>query len=326
MIMNMIANGKTMTFDGFLAVYKDYDSSKDTILPELKMKEILDPKNLTKTQKFTEPPKRYTEASLIKEMEKDGIGRPSTYAMIIDTIQERGYVTLDRASETTRTKVFRPTEQGVLTTEKLDEFFNAIINVDYTAKMEKELDQIADGKVEEVPTLKDFYQKFQPLLDQAYDKMEKLELEKVGEVCPECGGELVYRNGRYGKFISCANFPKCRYTRQLEKPDAEKPEPTGKFCPDCGGELLKRKSRYGTYFLGCSNFPKCHYMENLDGERIVSKQDRLKAKEDKKKTAEKKTAKKPAAKKTAKKTTKKTAAKKTTKKTAVKKSAAKKEA
>ena len=323
---DMIANGKTMTFDGFLAVYKDYDSSKDTILPELKMKEILDPKNLTKTQKFTEPPKRYTEASLIKEMEKDGIGRPSTYAMIIDTIQERGYVTLDRASETTRTKVFRPTEQGVLTTEKLDEFFNAIINVDYTAKMEKELDQIADGKVEEVPTLKDFYQKFQPLLDQAYDKMEKLELEKVGEVCPECGGELVYRNGRYGKFISCANFPKCRYTRQLEKPDAEKPEPTGKFCPDCGGELLKRKSRYGTYFLGCSNFPKCHYMENLDGERIVSKQDRLKAKEDKKKTAEKKTAMKPAAKKTAKKTTKKTAAKKTTKKTAVKKSAAKKEA
>lgn len=335
---DLAANGKTMTFDGFLAVYKDYDSSKDTILPEMKMNEVLDPKQVKQNQHFTEPPKRYTEASLIKEMEKDGIGRPSTYAMIIDTIQERGYVTLDRASESTRTKVFRPTEQGVLTTEKLDEFFKSIINVDYTAKMESELDQIADGKVEEVPTLKDFYNKFQPLLDQAYENMEKLELEKVGEKCPECGGDLVYRNGRYGKFISCANFPKCRYTRQLEKPDVEKPEPTGKFCPDCGGELLKRKSRYGTYFLGCSNFPKCHYMENLEGERIVSKQDRLKAKEDKKKAADKgtkktaakktvkKTAKK-AVKKTVKKTAKKPAVKKpAVKKTAAKKSAAKKEA
>lgn len=309
------ANGKTMTFDGFLAVYKDYDASKDTLLPQMEMNESLTPKQLKQNQHFTEPPKRYTEASLIKEMEKDGIGRPSTYAMIIDTIQERGYVTLDRASESTRTKVFRPTEQGVLTTEKLDEFFNAIINVDYTAKMESELDKIADGKVEEVPTLQEFYQKFQPLLDQAYENMEKLELEKVGEVCPECGGELVYRNGRYGKFISCANFPKCRYTRQIEKPNVEKPEPTGKMCPDCGAELLKRKSRYGTYFLGCSNFPKCHYMENLEGERIISKQDRLKAKEDKKKSAEKDT-KKAVKKKTAKKTVKKTAAKKTTKKTA----------
>ena len=326
---DMTASGRTMTFDGFLAVYKDYDSSKDSLLPELQEKEVLTPAELKQNQHFTEPPKRYTEASLIKVMEEEGIGRPSTYAMIIDTIQVRGYVTLDRASDTTRTKVFRPTEQGFLTTEKLDEFFSSIINVNYTAMMEKELDQIADGKVKEVPTLKEFYEKFQPLLDQAYENMEKLELEKVGETCPECGGELVYRNGRFGKFISCANFPKCRYTRQLAKPDAEKPEPTGKMCPECGAELLKRKSRYGTYFLGCSNFPKCHYMESVDGERIISKQDRLKAKEDKKKAAEKETkkpAKKTVKKKTVKKTTKKTAAKKTTKKTAAKKSSAKKEA
>lgn len=318
---DLSATGKVMTFDGFLAVYKDYDSSKDTLLPEMKLKEVLHPEQLNQTQHFTEPPKRYTEALLIKEMEKDGIGRPSTYAMIIDTIQARGYVTLDRASDTTRTKVFRPTEQGTLTTEKLDEFFSTIINVDYTAKMEKELDQIADGKLEEVPTLREFYNKFQPLLDTAYDNMEKLELEKVGEVCPECGGELVYRNGRFGKFISCANFPKCRYTKQLDKPNVEKPEPTGKMCPECGAELLKRKSRYGTYFLGCSNFPKCHYMENLEGERIVSKQDRLKAKEEKKtsgKTAKKTTKKAPVRKKAAKKTT--------AKKTAAKKSSAKKEA
>jgi DNA topoisomerase-1 len=315
---DLAANGKTMTFDGFLSVYKEYDSSKDTLLPKMEVKEVLEPKQVKQNQHFTEPPKRYTEASLIKEMEKDGIGRPSTYAMIIDTIQERGYVTLDRASESTRTKVFRPTDQGTLTTEKLDEFFNTIINVDYTAKMESELDQIADGKAEEVPMLKNFYGKFQPLLDHAYDNMEKLELEKVGEVCPECGGELVYRNGRFGKFISCANFPKCRYTRQLDKPNAEKPEPTGKMCPECGAELLKRKSRFGTYFLGCSNFPKCHYMENLEGERIISKQDRYKAKEDKKKAADKaaaKTEKKKTAKKTAKKPAKK-AAKKTVRKTA----------
>ena len=325
---DLTANGKVMTFDGFLAVYKDYDSSKDVILPTLVEQEQLTAKELTKNQHFTEPPKRYTEASLIKAMEEDGIGRPSTYAMIIDTIQARGYVTLDRASETSRTKVFMPTEQGVLTTEKLDEYFSSIINVDYTAGMEKQLDNIAEGKQEEVPTLKDFYSKFQPLLDEAYEKMDKLELEKVGEVCPECGGELVYRNGRFGKFISCANFPKCRYTRQLEKPNVEKPEPTGKMCPDCGSELLKRKSRFGTYFLGCSNFPKCHYMENLEGERIVSKKDKQKSEEPKKKTTKKATTKKATTKKktTAKKTaTKKTTTKKTTTKRTTKKTVKKDE-
>ena len=191
--------------------------------------------------------------------------------MIIDTIQARNYVTLEKTSEKSRTKVFKPTEQGILTVEKLDEFFSDIINVDYTAKMEEELDEIADGNADEVQTLRDFYDRFEPLLDEAYQGMAKLEPEKVGETCPECGGDLVYRTSRYGKFISCSNFPKCRYTRHIEKEEKEKPEPTGKTCPECGGELLKRKSRYGTYFLGCSNFPKCRYMESLDGERIVSK-------------------------------------------------------
>jgi DNA topoisomerase-1 len=150
--------------------------------------------------------------------------------------------------------------------------------------------------------------------------LEKLAPEKVGETCPECGNELVYRNGRFGRFISCSNFPSCRYTRKIEIKEKEKPEPTGKMCPDCGHELLKRKSRFGTYFLGCSNFPACHYMENLNGERIVSKKDRAKAE----KTAEKKTAaKKTAAKKT---TAKKTATKKTTAKRTVKKKAAEDEA
>ena len=265
------AQGSTLKFDGYLKVYGDYDSAKDVILPDLKEGEVLVPTEIKPNQHFTEPPARYTEARLIKALEEDGIGRPSTYAMIIDTIQARNYVTLEKTSEKSRTRVFRPTEQGTLTVEKLDEFFSDIINVDYTASMESELDQIAEGKADEKTTLRTFYDRFEPLLEKAYDGMDKLEPEKVGETCPECGGELVYRTSRYGRFISCGNFPKCRYTRQIEKTEKEKPEPTGKTCPECGGELLKRKSRYGTYFHGCSNFPKCRYMESLDGERIVSR-------------------------------------------------------
>lgn len=287
---DFVANGSVLAFDGYLKVYGDYASNKDTILPELLEGEQLNAESVTPTQHFTEPPKRYTEASLIKKLEEDGIGRPSTYAMIIDTIQQRGYVTLAPVKEKSRTKFFTPTEQGILTTDKLDEYFSSIINVSYTRGMESELDEIAEGKREEVPTLRTFYDKFTPLLDTAYEKMEKIAPEKVGEICPECGGELVYRNSRYGKFISCSNFPTCRYTRSLVTKVKEQPEPTGKMCPECGKELLKRKSRFGTYFLGCSGFPKCHYMENLDGEKIVSKKDKSSSKKTtKKKTTKKKT-------------------------------------
>lgn len=286
------AQGSTLKFDGYLKVYGDYDSSRDVILPELSEGEVLTPAELTPNQHFTEPPARYTEARLIKALEEDGIGRPSTYAMIIDTIQARNYVTLEKTSEKSRTKVFRPTDQGTLTVEKLDEFFSDIINVDYTANMENELDQIAEGNMDETATLRSFYDRFEPLLEKAYEGMDKLEPEKVGETCPECGGELVYRTSRYGRFISCGNFPKCRYTRQIEKTEKEKPEPTGKTCPECGGELLKRKSRYGTYFHGCSNFPKCRYMESLEGERIVSRSSSAAARKTTRKTAVRKTARK----------------------------------
>ena len=298
------ASGSKLHFDGFLKVYGDYDSRKeDEILPELQEGETLTPKEIRPNQHFTEPPARYTEARLIKAMEEEGIGRPSTYAMIIDTIQARGYVTLERASEKTRTRVFRPTDQGILTCDKLDEFFSSIINVKYTAQMEGELDEIAEGKSDEVETLTAFWKKFEPLLDKAYEGMEKIQPEKVGEKCPECGGELVYRTSRYGKFISCENFPKCQYKRAIDA-DKEKPEPIGRKCPECGGDLVKRKNRYGSYFIGCSNYPKCHYMENLEGERIYAKADRTK------KTASKTAAKKrTAAKKT---TARKTASRKRT--------------
>ncbi len=275
------ANGTQLEFDGYLKVYGDYESSKDVILPNLEEKERLTPKSITSNQHFTEPPLRYSEARLIKELEEQGIGRPSTYALIIETIQDRGYVTLDKNKETSKTKVFFPTEQGMLTTEKLDQFFSSIINVKYTANMENELDEIADGKLDNVIALTKFWEKFVPLLDEANEKMEKIEPEKTGEKCPLCGNDLVIRVGRFGKFISCSTYPECKYTAKIVKDEAEKekPEPTGKMCPRCGSELLKRKSRYNTYFHGCSSFPKCNYMETLDGEEIIPK-----AKTSKKKT------------------------------------------
>ncbi len=270
-IYDFAAQGSVLTFDGYLAVYADYDTSKDVILPAMTEGEQLKAKELKPNQHFTEPPARYTEARLIKALEEEGIGRPSTYAMIIDTIQARGYVSLEKTSEKSRTKVFYPTEQGILTSERLDQFFSDIINVSYTASMESKLDKIADGTADETETLRSFYERFEPLLDKAYEDMEKLQPQKTGEICPECGGDLVIRSGRFGKFISCSNYPECHYTRQIETKPKEEPEKTGKTCPDCGHELYKRKSRFGTFFLGCSNFPACRYMENMNGERIVSK-------------------------------------------------------
>jgi len=263
---DFVANGTQQVFDGYLKVAKEYESSKDVILPELKENQQCLAKEVKGNQHFTEPPLRYSEARLIKEMEEEGIGRPSTYSMIIDTIQARGYVSLEKATETSKTKVFVPTDQGILTAEQLDRFFSEIINVKYTAQMETELDEIAEGKRENTLSLDEFYKKFVPLIDNAYEKMEKKEAEKTGEKCPECGNDLVYRVGRFGKFISCSTYPTCKYTAKLKQEAKEAPEPTGKMCPDCGAELLKRKSRYGNYFLGCSAFPKCRHIESIEGE------------------------------------------------------------
>ena len=305
------SNGIQLDFDGYLKVYGDYETGKDVILPALENGEHITPLTLNSNQHFSEPPLRYSEARLIKELEEQGIGRPSTYALIIDTIQERGYVSLEKSSETSKTKVFFPTEQGTLTTDKLDEFFSSIINVKYTANMENELDEIAEGNLDNVEALTKFWEKFLPLLNNAGEKMEKIQLEKTGEACPECGNDLVIRNGRFGKFISCSTFPTCKYTAKIAKENdtKEAPVPTGKMCPRCESELYKRKSRFNTYFLGCSSFPKCNYMETLEGEEIIAKA---------------KTYKKAAAEKTKKATTKKTTKKTTTKKATTKKAATKK--
>lgn len=251
------ANGSILAFDGYLKMYGDYETTKDEMLPELVENEQLQHVELEGKQHFTEPPLRYSEARLIKELEEKGIGRPSTYAIIIDTLQARSYVSLERQSEGSKTRVFVPTKQGELTDEKLQEFFSSIINVTYTAVMEEHLDEIAQGDRNNIEEVRTFYEKFEPLLDEAYEKMEKKELERTGEMCPDCGAELVYRNGRFGRFISCINFPSCRFT----KSEAEEDNASDEVCPKCGGKMVSKKGRYGA-FLACSNYPECKYIKN----------------------------------------------------------------
>ncbi|WP_294562759.1 type I DNA topoisomerase [uncultured Traorella sp.] len=253
------ASGSVLTFDGYLKAYKDYEQNKDEVLPEMSEQEILKDVSLDRKQHFTEPPLRYSEARLIKEMEEKGIGRPSTYATIIDTIQKRLYVELVKSNENSKTKVFIPTEQGILTDAKLQEYFSSIINVSYTANMEKDLDEIAEGKKESVTELREFYDKFVPLLDEAYEKMEKVAPQKTGELCPECGSELVYRNGKYGRFISCSNFPACKYTKSENEEEVRSEE----TCPNCGSPMVMKKGRYGS-FLACSNYPECKTIKKIN--------------------------------------------------------------
>jgi len=249
-------NGQIIVFDGYLKVYKDYEDTKENILPpfdDYKSNVIVSEK-IEKEQHFTEPPARYTEAKLVKAMEELGIGRPSTYATIMGNIKDRGYVKLVE-------KKFIPTEIGVEVTDKLQEYFSSIINVEYTANMENDLDLIADGKKEFTKTLSDFYNKFEPLLNEAFDKMEKQAPEETGELCPNCGSPLVIRKGKYGKFTACSNYPECKYVKQneiLEICD----------CPKCDGKIIEKKSKRGKVFYGCNNYPKCKeaYWDKPTGE------------------------------------------------------------
>lgn len=255
------AKGTKLEFDGYLKVYQKYESSSDKWLPLLNIGEVLESKKTEGTQSFSNPPLRYSEARLIDAMEQKGIGRPSTYAAILDTIESRAYVTLEKA-EGAKTKVFIPTEQGFLTTNKLDEYFTNIINVDYTAMMEAELDQIAEAALEGRKALEDFYQAFQPLYDAALNNMEKIQPVKTGRICPDCGGELVQRKGRFGVFVACGNYPKCKYVEKSESDVKKEPEFTGENCPDCGKPLVKRMNRFGKPFVGCTGYPSCKYIQN----------------------------------------------------------------
>lgn len=255
------ASGQTMLFDGYTKVYSKYEKQTNSLLPVMKPGEVMNRVEILSSQHFTEPPARYTEARLIKTLEEKSIGRPSTYASIIDTLQNHSYVTLEPSSEGSKTKVFRPTEQGELTNSKLQEFFRKIINVQYTADMEKNLDIIAEGQEDYVEFLKEFYDDFEPLVEKAYEKMPKKELEKVGRACPDCGGDLVYRNGRYGKFISCINYPTCKYTENAD-PVLNELAKTEKICPECGSHMQIKKGRFGP-FWACTRYPECKHIEPL---------------------------------------------------------------
>ncbi len=238
--------GQVLVFDGYLKVYQKFESSEDKILPKYKVGDVLISDEIVKDQHFTKPPARYTEAKLIKAMEELGIGRPSTYASTITTLTQRGYVTIVE-------KKLNPTEIGITTTDKLQEFFSDLINVEYTAKMEEDLDKIAEGKKVWYKLLEAFYKDFEPEVENAFDKMEKKEDEQTGEVCPNCGKPMVIKNGRYGKFEACSGYPECKYIKPKEKaPVVEVCD-----CPKCGGKIVERKTKRGKIFYGCGNFPKC---------------------------------------------------------------------
>lgn len=239
--------GQILIFDGYLKVYKDYESSEDKILPEFDNNGSLVTNDVECSQHFTSPPARYTEAKLIKEMEELGIGRPSTYAKTIDTIKEREYVEIVE-------KKFKPTEVGIETTDKLQEFFSDIINVEYTREMEEDLDKIAEGNLVWNDVLADFYKLFEPRVKDAFSDMQKKAPTETGEVCPECGSSLVIRKGRYGEFTACSNYPECKY---IKKEVVEVKEIMD--CPECDGKILEKPTRKGKTFYGCSNYPKCKF-------------------------------------------------------------------
>ena len=244
------ATGSVLVFDGYLKVYHEYEDSEDVILPDFKnyKSDVIVADKIDKIQHFTKPAPRYTESSLIKEMESLGIGRPSTYATIVATIKDRGYVIL-------KDKKFEPTEIGEETTDKLQEFFSDIVNVKYTAEMEHDLDEIAEDKMDNIKLLHEFYDKFEPLVEKAFKEMEKKAPVATGEICPECGGNLVIRKGKYGEFVACSNYPTCKYIKKEQKEVKEICK-----CPKCDkGMIVERKTKKGKIFYGCNNYPKCNY-------------------------------------------------------------------
>jgi len=261
-------NGQILKFDGFLKVYPI--KFEETELPPLKINEILELIKLIPSQHFTQPPPRYTEATLIKELEKNGIGRPSTYAPILATIQERNYIEKDEQRR------FKPTEIGAVVNNLLVNHFPKIVDIGFTAKMEENLDEIAEGEENWVKILKEFYSPFEENLEKKYQEISKKDLiEKTEKKCPKCGSSIIIRLGKFGKFYACSNFPKCKYTENLKKNNL------GVKCPKCSirkaqpspygsgyanapmriqdGEIVEKRTKKGKIFYGCSNWPNCDF-------------------------------------------------------------------
>jgi len=247
--------GVKVLFPGFTRVYRTRDA--EVVIPDLEQGMWLDPLGLTSLQRFTEPPARYSEASLVRALEAKGIGRPSTYAPIISTIQDRGYVYLEE-------KKFRPTDLGFVVTDQLVTHFPDIVNVEFTVGMESELDQIEEGKAAWVETVRTFYGPFAKSVEAADEKMEKVAVQpqETDEVCEECGKPMLLRVGRRGPFLACSGYPECKHTRpapgskEEQRPKAPPPEPTDEVCDKCGSPMVIRSGRRGR-FLACSAFPKC---------------------------------------------------------------------
>lgn len=247
------ASGYRVTFDGFTVLYeesKDETGESEGTLPPLEEGMKARVKELIPNQHFTQPPPRYTEASLIKALEEYGIGRPSTYAATITTIVGRGYVTRE-------SKVLKPTELGEVTTKLMKERFPKIVNVKFTAAMEKDLDTIEEGEKEWVQILHDFYGDFEKTLKKAKDEMQgvkiQLEEDKTDIICEKCGRQMVIKTGRYGRFIACPGYPECKNIKKLVKE-------TGAECPKCGGKVIEKKTKKGRIFYGCDHYPECDFV------------------------------------------------------------------
>jgi DNA topoisomerase I len=258
------ATGQTMKFDGFIKVYREGrdegpDEDAESLLPELTADQVLRLLEVLPEQHFTQPPPRYTEASLIKKLEELGIGRPSTYSSIVSTLLDREYVQLEE-------RRFHPEDVGEVTTDVLmDRFGDHFLDYEFTARMESELDDIAEGKMAWTQVLDEFHAPFERKVEKAEQELERPE-EELDELCPRCPeegrepGRLVIKLGRRGKFVGCKNYPECRYTRDVDGQERPEPELLEETCPECGRQLVKRVGRYGP-FVGCSGYPDCRYVK-----------------------------------------------------------------
>ena len=260
------ATGSTVADPGFMRIYMEgKDDAKpgdddERLLPPLKEGERVDLLAIRPEQHFTEPPPRYSEASLVKALEEFGIGRPSTYASIISTLQDREYVDLDN-------KRFVPTDVGRVVKKFLTSYFPQYVDYDFTARLEDELDAVSRGEEDWIPLLEKFWQPFKERVDHTAENVKRSEVtqEKIDEQCPTCGGQLAIRLGRNGRFIGCTNYPDCDYTRNLneDQQSSSQPEEVGRDCPECGSKLVFKQGKFGK-FIGCSAYPKCRFIEPLD--------------------------------------------------------------
>ncbi len=248
------STGSVIKFPGYLKVYPA--ATTENLLPDLKEKETVDLAALNPNQHFTQPPARYTEASLVKTLEEYGIGRPSTYAPTIATVQDRGYVIKEE-------KKLKPTEMAFLVNDLLVEHFPQVVDYEFTAHLEEDLDKIAEGEIKWQPVIKEFWDPFKKTLDIKDKELNKKDLteQETKEVCEKCGKPMIIKVGRYGKFLACTGYPECKNTRPVEGGAImEGPKETGEKCPECGSPLVERKGRFGL-FTGCSNYPKCKYIK-----------------------------------------------------------------